>query len=280
MQTGIIYRAFNKVSGKSYIGQSTRNLNIRKGEHLTQTIKDDYKFGRALRKYSFECWEWLVLAEVEIDKLNEYEDFFIKDLDTFKNGYNSVVGKKNTYARNRNSKYKNDTVYELWHPEFGEIYETVLQLSKRSTQLCNRISELVAGKRNYIEGYVLLKNKDQYDSILNIHSFYHPDHGVIKCTSKELHNLFPQYFTTKECNVYELTKKRCYLLFGWCLAENKNNYEKLTNKSSKVTLIHPEHGTKTLRRVEFKKLYNICDSSMTLLIKGKYKNCQGWKLPK
>ena len=40
MQTGIIYQVFNKISKKSYIGQTVRSLNERKREHLKNTIKE------------------------------------------------------------------------------------------------------------------------------------------------------------------------------------------------------------------------------------------------
>lgn len=273
MAIGIIYLAKNLISGKCYVGQTTRTLEQRKKEHYWKTIKDDYKFGRALQKYKGTDWEWSILAEVPIEELTNYEIFFIKDLDCFKNGYNTLSGE--TWASTGNPKY-NSTIYELWHPEHGAIKETLGELYSRSVSF-GHISELIKGKRFQIDGYVLPENKEKYNKIFKKYDFYHPDHGVITCTAFELFENYKQYFDTKKCYVYNLTGKKVKLYFGWCLAENKDKYEDLVDTSAYLTLTHQEHGTLTLKKSEWKKRFNLLDSAMTNLKNGNYKSSRGWR---
>ena len=57
MKIGIIYIAINKISKKSYIGQTTQCLNDRISAHYSDSKKYKYAFANALRKYEKEDWE-------------------------------------------------------------------------------------------------------------------------------------------------------------------------------------------------------------------------------
>ena len=276
MPTGIIYLVKNIISNKCYIGQTARTLEIRKTEHFNTTvrIKNNYKFAKALRKYPKESWTWEILAEVEVSELSSFETYFIKDLDTFNKGYNTLPD--NNWGGAGNPKY-DSTIYELWHPEHGEIRETISELCKRNNSLARKISSLVSGKRQCSYGYVLLKNKDKYNSILKKYSFYHPDYGVITCTALELFNSYPKYFKSGTSNVYGLAYKKVKLSSGWCLAENKEKYNKLIDRAGYLTLTHPEHGTLTLKRSEWGKRFELSpDDTRTLKTKVN-KDIRGWK---
>lgn len=272
MATGIIYLAKNTVSGKCYVGKTTRTLEQRKKEHYRDTIKEDYKFGRALQKYKKTDWEWTVLAEVFLEELEENEIFFIKDLDTFKNGYNTLTGEE---WKGKGNPRHNSTIYELWHPEHGEIKETLGELYSRSASF-GHISELIKGKRFQINGYVLLENKDKYNTIFKKYNFYHPKHGEITCTTMELFRNYSEYFNGKESKIYNLVGDRCKICSGWVLAENKDNYDDLIDTSKPVTLTHPEHGTLTLKTSEFKTRFGLSDSGISFLKSGTYKVSKGW----
>ena len=105
---GIIYKATNSGNGKSYIGQTIGSLQVRKNNHNYEADNEyyDIHFHRAIRKYGFDDFEWEVLEEVNDDKLNEREVYYIEMFDTFKNGYNSTLGGESGYilsdeARNK-----------------------------------------------------------------------------------------------------------------------------------------------------------------------------------
>lgn len=276
MPTGIIYLVKNTISSKCYIGQTIRTLDVRKTEHFNTTtrIKNNHKFARALRKYPRESWEWSILAEVDVSELSSYENYFIKDLDTFKNGYNTLADC--SWGGSGNPKYS-PLVYELWHPEYGEIRETRSELCKRNSNLGNHLSALSKGERNCSYGYVLLKNKDKYNEILKIHSFYHPNYGIVTCTSSELVTKYPQYFKSGTTNIHGLIKRNQKLCSGWCLAKYKDSYDDLVDKSSYLTLTHPEHGTLTLKRLEWKKRFGLNHTYTAALKENNTIHRKGWK---
>lgn len=90
----IIYKATNKLNGKCYIGQTTRNLNVRKNIH--EKCAEDgskTKFHNAIKKYGKENFNREVVEIVnDKDKLNELETFYIRKFDSVNNGYNMYYG--------------------------------------------------------------------------------------------------------------------------------------------------------------------------------------------
>lgn len=91
---GFIYKITNRVNNKVYIGQThftiehrfkqhVKNFNI---EHRQQPL---YK---AFAKYGIENFYVEELENVECDKLDEREIYWIAYYDSFKNGYNATLG--------------------------------------------------------------------------------------------------------------------------------------------------------------------------------------------
>ena len=78
----IIYKATNNANGKSYIGQTQGDLNIRIARHIRDSNrKTPYKtyFWRALQKYGKDNFTWIVLRICDnIDELNAYEKYYIQ----------------------------------------------------------------------------------------------------------------------------------------------------------------------------------------------------------
>ena len=92
MKTGIIYSATNLINGKMYVGQTVRNLEERKKEHLRH-IELGFKFSNALKKYKPEDWKWEILVEnIPVEQLDLFEKSYIWGLSTFEFGYNSTFG--------------------------------------------------------------------------------------------------------------------------------------------------------------------------------------------
>lgn len=92
---GVIYKATNKISGKSYIGQTIQSLSKRKSNHVmdAELYRDNMYFHKAIRKYGRNNFEWEILFECyTIDELNKKEIHFIEKYKTFTDGYNLTIG--------------------------------------------------------------------------------------------------------------------------------------------------------------------------------------------
>lgn len=151
---GIIYKWTCKVNGKSYIGQT---INEKKREKSFLKINEDYggrKIDNARRKYDVtkNNWEKTVLKRLWckdgkedelIDRLNKWEDYYIKLYDTIKNGYNTVDG-GNLYSK-----------------------ETLLYMRKRGKEYWDNLSKEEKAQRNkksiekYTEWYNSLSDDEK-----------------------------------------------------------------------------------------------------------------------
>jgi len=87
----IIYKATNKVNGKSYIGQTVKGLSDRIAAHIRDS---KFLFGKVLRKYGIQSFEISVIDSAETkEALNEKEKYWIQFYDSkAPNGYNLTDG--------------------------------------------------------------------------------------------------------------------------------------------------------------------------------------------
>ncbi len=93
--TGFIYVITNDINGKQYVGKTTDTLAGRFSDHCKDSVLSKCK-GRplyyAMNKYGKEHFHISQLEECELDILPEREQFWIKELDTYHNGYNATLG--------------------------------------------------------------------------------------------------------------------------------------------------------------------------------------------
>lgn len=100
MYKGIIYKVYNKITNKYYVGQTTRSIKERMSEHYLNA-KNGTKnhFYNALRAYNRDNFEWsevCFIYDQNIEnlhkRLDELEIYFIRRYNSFRNGYNSTEG--------------------------------------------------------------------------------------------------------------------------------------------------------------------------------------------
>ena len=94
-KTGLIYKAKNTVNGKVYIGQTSNTLNRRKSRHLRECKTYNTIFGRALRKYGEDSFQWDILEDnIPLNELNSKEVNYISLFDSTNRskGYNMTPG--------------------------------------------------------------------------------------------------------------------------------------------------------------------------------------------
>ena len=105
-----IYKATNKITGKSYIGFDS-NWPSRKERHQENAAYNrEGKFYDSIRKHGWESFEWSILYQ-SLDNdytLNIMEPHFIKEYDTFNKGYNMTEGGEGCFGATTNKIWIND----------------------------------------------------------------------------------------------------------------------------------------------------------------------------
>lgn len=112
MGYGVIYVIGNTINDKLYVGQTTKDLSRRWSTHL---IKGERKrkpiaIDSAMKKYGKDKFCMYVIDEAEtFEELMEKEKYWIKKLDTVKNGYNSHEGGmyRKEYHQSEETRIKN-----------------------------------------------------------------------------------------------------------------------------------------------------------------------------
>jgi len=176
-RTNLIYIAINLINNKSYIGQTIQDLNLRIYQHIYFSKNPKCKFARALNKYGANNFKWGVLEDnISYEDLNAKEIYYIKNYDTYYNGYNSTKGGSSEY---KNSRY---FLITLYRPDIGEISGTMTELSKLTGLSTTSISELYTEKYDILKSskYILSKNKDKYNELLESITFRKSKKRTIK----------------------------------------------------------------------------------------------------
>jgi group I intron endonuclease len=105
-----IYKATNKINGKSYIGFDSA-WPKRMSRHLENAnYNREGKFYDAIRKYGWDKFQWEILYQSE-DKehtLNVMETQFIREYNTFNQGYNMTGGGEGCFGATSNKIWIND----------------------------------------------------------------------------------------------------------------------------------------------------------------------------
>ena len=90
-----IYVITNQINNKQYVGQTSFSIQDRFKQHIKDSKKQDIQnrpLYKAFNKYGIENFTITLLEECEQTKINEREQYWIKQLNTFHNGYNATVG--------------------------------------------------------------------------------------------------------------------------------------------------------------------------------------------
>jgi group I intron endonuclease len=117
----IVYKVENKKSKKVYIGQTIKDLEERKREHIKSSTRGKSKFHKALKSYGVENFDWVVLDTAKSkDELNKKEIKYIQEYNSIENGYNMVeggTGGYNKFAVEANKKKLGKKLKDIVSPE-------------------------------------------------------------------------------------------------------------------------------------------------------------------
>lgn len=192
-----IYKITNNINNKVYIGKTIRSLEIRFKEHLKDSDVEDNKLYRAMRKYGKENFSIEKIEEVSKEILSERERFWIKEYDSYYDGYNA------TFGGDGESPVNEEEIIELY--QFGK---TMKEISEITFHTQKTISSVL--KRNFEP---IRKNTDYYSE--NLHNKKN-----VKCIN---------FSKTEEFEFQSMTEAANFII--------KNGYTKSQNVKSVINKI-------------------------------------------
>lgn len=98
---GHIYVITNKVNGKQYVGQTSRNIDTRFEEHCYDD-RSTSSIHQAILKYGVNNFFIEELEQVDLSLLDEREQYWIQKLDTYRTGYNQNRGGNQSLGKYNN----------------------------------------------------------------------------------------------------------------------------------------------------------------------------------
>lgn len=205
MYEGYIYKIWNDVNDKIYIGQTRVSVNKRWVMHKSDTKlnKDNTIIHRAMRKYGIDRFHIDVIEKLSlpnecnlIDKLNELEIFYINKYNSTnkKYGYNiDLGGNSSVHARKQVDQYdKNSNFISTW----GSITEAAEFYGIKGSS----ISGCCSGKIKSSGGYVWRYHDDSFDKY---------ESKKIKSRSVKKYNLSGELLNTYNSISEAATKNNC-----------------------------------------------------------------------
>lgn len=98
MRTGTIYMIANYENDKVYIGQTIQPVNMRFNKHMSDAYRRNSKFYEAVRSIGKENFFIVELENnIELEKLDEKEKYYIKKFNSIEDGYNKGIGGEHNY---------------------------------------------------------------------------------------------------------------------------------------------------------------------------------------
>lgn len=139
---GYIYK-YTSPSNEAYIGQTINSLKDRAKDLLTgRGYKKCTIFWKAIQKYGWKNFSVCILEEVEVDKLNEREIYYIKHFNTLvPNGYNLTPG-------GESGKCQEVYVYSAQNGQFIEHYNSITEASNETGVSIETISTIINNSSN------------------------------------------------------------------------------------------------------------------------------------
>lgn len=133
-----IYAHINKINQKAYIGITVQTKAKyrwgKDGEHYNQQPK----FYRAIKKYGWENFDHIVLAENILGKdIAKFEQDYIKKYDSYKNGYNATPGGEHEckYQKRCRPVYQCNLLDNTIINEFHSISDAARWLEENNEQI-------------------------------------------------------------------------------------------------------------------------------------------------
>ena len=229
---GYIYKITNNINGKVYIGQTIRSLQERLNEHIAAKSV----IGYAIRKYGKDNFRIELLEEVEIDKIDEREIYWIEFFNSTNKheGYNISTGGAGVhgyhhsdvtkqviseYSKGRRALYKDGITRYVKDSEYHKLIEegwTPGVIRKEvspcvETERVRKISEALRNRLWYTNGQKTVRiSPEQEEEYIQ--------KGYVKGLLKEGQVMYRVYMNNgqREQDISN-NKIQLYLSRGWTL---------------------------------------------------------------
>lgn len=172
---GFIYKVTNKVNNKVYIGQTRYTVEFRWKQHIHK--QDNCHFHNAIRKWGIGNFIVETLEKCDVDLLNSREIFYIAKYDSYKSGYNSIIGgdgnRRLIFTDSQydeieglyKSGFSSNKIATLFKVDKSTIVKILIQLGVklRSNKLNINHQEVLEIAEDYKSGHSLKSIAKRYD---------------------------------------------------------------------------------------------------------------------
>lgn len=113
-----IYKIYNDINDKLYIGKTTKTIEDRWKEHVYAALyREDKNFllYNAIKKYGIKYFHIAQIEECPTDILNDREKFWIQYYNSYNNGYNMTEGGDGTVF------YSREKILDYWNQGYNQI---------------------------------------------------------------------------------------------------------------------------------------------------------------
>lgn len=92
---GFIYKITNDINDKIYIGKTLSSIENRFKEHISDSTRQHFEkrpLYNAMNKYGSDHFSISLIEEIPMDQLSEREKYWIKQYNSYRDGYNATLG--------------------------------------------------------------------------------------------------------------------------------------------------------------------------------------------
>jgi len=205
-----IYKIVNNINNKVYIGATKQTLKMRFKSHLVDKRKgkNTSALYNAIKKYSDANWEIKLIEDNISEKdIDQREQFYIKQYNSYKKGYNCSLGGRILKGLNHPS--TNQVKYEFIN-KYSGIKEvlTMTEFCEKYNLEKTRVSKFILGHHRELtdwyfkeRGFRFLNGKkvdkvQKYKTkfVPKVYILYHDIYGHFSGTLSDFKKSFPNFF--------------------------------------------------------------------------------------
>lgn len=265
----VIY-SYKSPSNRYYIG-ITCNEARRRYEHKKKTKNnEDTKFARALKKYGIDNLEYSILAKVKtIEEAKLLEIKYIKEYDSYRNGYNSTLGGDISNGAAKLTEYLvNQIRKEL---QIGKFLNK--EIAKKYNISESVISDIKNNKRwSYTKGAKMIEKKNRFN-VGSDNAGSKLDENLVKEIKLKLAKGVSRRNIQKEYGVSKTNIQMIATEKSWTHVKvDEYKYKKVRNGNAKLNEDRVRKiwldRKKNMTQTELAEKYQVSRSTIQNLLKG------------